>query len=373
MDMTRKKNFITTVLYAVLLAAIVFVAFKYVIPLIFPFLISFVIAALVRPLVNLLHRKLHIAKRLSAVVLVTLIYLILAGLLILIGSELYQAAGNAVGWFNQSFVPDVRSLFGRVGEWLSDSVDAEVLTFLTSMQDGLLSSIGSSITSFSTNLLSSVVGSLPSLLLQIIFAVVATYLMSIDADLILHAIASRMEEARYEKIRTSYHTLKSTILKFLRAYSLILLITFGELVLGLFCAGVENFWLFAALIAVFDILPVVGSGMIMLPWSVITLIRGNYQQGIILFVVYLVVVLARQFMEPKIVGDQVGLHPLITLIAMYVGMKLFGGIGLLGLPILCALLVQLEASGIICLFPNRREIPFMEKKRKPLFSKKAKK
>lgn len=372
MEITRKKNFITTVLYAVLWAAIVYVAFRWVIPLIFPFLISFVVTALVRPLVKLLHKRLYIARKLSATVLVTLAYLILVGLLIWIGSGIYGAAGTAVDWFNKSFVPDVTSLWERLSGWLSDSVDPEVLSYISSMSTSLLGSLGSKIAGVSTSVVTSVVKGLPGMLLQIIFAVVATYLMSIDSDLLIRAIASRMKEEHYQKLRTSYHKLKDTILQFLRAYSLIFLITAAELMLGLFCAGVERFWLYALIIAAFDILPVVGSGMVMLPWSVITLLRGNYQQGIILFVVYLVVVLARQFIEPKIVGEKVGLHPLITLIAMYIGTKLFGGIGLLGLPILCALLVELDAGGIICLFPVKRNIPAEPERKRRFLRKKSK-
>ena len=117
----------------------------------------------------------------------------------------------------------------------------------------------------------------------------------------------------------------------------------------------KNFALIALGIAVFDILPILGSSMIMLPWSIITLLRGNYQQGIILFIVYLVVVIVRQFIEPKIVGERVGLHPLVTLIAMYVGLKLFGGAAMLLLPITCAVLQQLELAGVTHLFPVRRE------------------
>ena len=137
---------------------------------------------------------------------------------------------------------------------------------------------------------------------------------------------------------------------------MIFLITFGELAAGLFLVGIDHCLLIALLIALFDILPVVGSGMIMLPWALITLIRGNTPTGIGLLAVYLVVVIARQFQEPAIVGEQVGLHPLVTLMAMFIGYRLFGGLGLWGVPITCAMLQSLEKDGIIHIFPTR-ELP----------------
>ena len=111
----------------------------------------------------------------------------------------------------------------------------------------------------------------------------------------------------------------------------------------------------ALLVSVFDILPILGSSMITLPWSIFLLITGDYRRGIVMFIVYLVVVIIRQFIEPKIVGEHVGLHPLITLMAMYVGTRLFGGVGLFGFPLVCAVIVQLQNAGFLNLFPKRRE------------------
>ena len=213
-------------------------------------------------------------------------------------------------------------------------------------------------------------GGVPSFAIKVIISVVATYFFALDYDNIRRAITSRMSEPTYQKASAAFQSLRKTIGQYLRAYSLIFLITFAELTIGLLCAGVKRFALIALGIAIFDILPILGSSMIMLPWSIITLLRGNYQQGIILFVVYLVVVIVRQFIEPKIVGERVGLHPLITLVTMYVGLKLFGGIGLFALPICCAVLQQLELSGVTHFFPVRREPtdPTEPKKKRRLFS-----
>lgn len=354
MELERKRNFITTVLYAVFIAAIVYVVFKYCIPLLFPFLFVLIVCACVLPAVNLLYRKLGVRKKLSAAILVTVLYLLLAGLLLLLAREVIDFVPRAGDWFSTRLAPSVNGLLQDLNNLFQDT-DPSVLNWVYSLKDDLLARIGTKIAEFSADFATSMASWTPSFIFKVIITVVATYFITLDFDAIYRGITTRMTESFYQKFSAALSTLGRTIWKYIRAYSLIFLITFAELTLGLFCAGVKQFVLIAFLIAVFDILPILGSSMIMLPWSIITLIRGDYKQGIILFIVYLVVVIARQFFEPKIVGEHVGLHPIITLAAMFIGLKLFGGYGLFGLPILCAVIMQLETAGVISLFPKRRE------------------
>lgn len=368
------KRYLLILSIAVLMAAVVYVVYKYAIPLLLPFLISLLISALVLPAVSFLNRKLHFNKKLTAAILVTVAYLIIAGLLMLAGRWLYKSASSAVDWFNMRFVPDINALLLKIDSLVHDS-DSSFMSWLYSMKDTLISSLQPKVVQFSTSVVTGLVSNVPSFVIKVIISIVATYFFALDYDNIRRAITSRMTETTYQKSSAAFRSLRSTVGQYLRAYSLIFLITFAELTVGLLCAGVKHFVLIALGIAIFDILPILGSSMIMLPWSIITLLRGNYQQGIILFIVYLVIVIARQFIEPKIVGDRVGMHPLITLIAMYVGLKLFGGLGMFTLPITCAVIMQLELAGVTHLFPVRREpteTPEPRKKRR-FFRKKPEK
>ena len=101
------------------------------------------------------------------------------------------------------------------------------------------------------------------------------------------------------------------------------------------------------MIAVFDILPIVGSGTVLLPWTIISFIQGNIHNGIRILLLYIVVTIVRNIVEPKIVGQQVGLHPLITLLSMVLGTSIFGGIGVLCLPVAVAVAKQLNDDGVI--------------------------
>jgi len=123
---------------------------------------------------------------------------------------------------------------------------------------------------------------------------------------------------------------------YIKSYSLLFLLTFVELSLGFWILGVKNAVLLAVVIAIFDLMPVLGTGGIVLPWALIALIAGNWGRGIGLLVLYLVITGIRQTLEPKIVGKQIGLHPLATLMAMLLGLKLFGILGLFGIPVVLA-------------------------------------
>ena len=141
------------------------------------------------------------------------------------------------------------------------------------------------------------------------------------------------------------------IWQFIKSYAIIFCITVAEITVGLLIVGVGNPLLFGILIGIFDALPIVGSGMILLPWSIITLLTGNTMRGLGILIIYAVVVIARQIIEPKIVGKHVGLRPIVTLTCMYAGSKLFGGlIGLFGLPITAAIIMDLNSSGIFHIF-----------------------
>ena len=141
-----------------------------------------------------------------------------------------------------------------------------------------------------------------------------------------------------------------TLFVCIRSYALIMTITFIELSMGLSIIGVKNSILIAFLISVFDILPVLGTGGIMIPWTIIAALTGDYSLSIGLLIVYLIITVIRNIIEPKIVGSQIGLHPVVTLASMFVGVQLLGVVGLFGFPISLSLLRHLNDNGTIHLF-----------------------
>ena len=334
---------------------LIYVGFRFALPLLLPFLLGFIFSVILRSPADFLSKKLKIHRRLVTAVLVTLFFLLLAVLALLIGSELFTFARTSVSQFNTVIVPAVESLTEMASKW-TKRLDPNVVSVLDGLVNSVLASLRGKVAELSARLVTGVMSGLPNSFLNVLFMIIATFFISMDFGLLQWAVARRIREEDYNKIVAGLNYCKTTLGRLLRSYLLIMCITFVEQAIGLTILGVKYSLLIAMAIAVFDILPVVGSGTIMLPWAVICLVTGDIRRGVGLLILYVIITVVRQSIEPRIVGDHVGLHPLLTLMCMFLGYRIFGGFGLLGLPILCAVLVGLDRDGVITLFP-KRDIP----------------
>ncbi len=136
---------------------------------------------------------------------------------------------------------------------------------------------------------------------------------------------------------------------------MITLITFLELFVAFTVLGIKYAFLIALVIAVIDILPVLGTGTVLIPWSIFLLLIGDYYTGIALIIVYIVIAVIRQIIEPKIVGKYIGLYPLLTLVAMYTGLRVMGVLGLITFPLIIIIVKKLNDDGKLHLFKNPDE------------------
>ena len=124
-------------------------------------------------------------------------------------------------------------------------------------------------------------------------------------------------------------------------------ITFFELYLGVSLLKIPAAPILALLVAVVDILPVLGTGTVLIPWGLVLLILGNTFLGVGILVLYLVITVVRQTLEPKIIGSQVGLHPIVTLLCIYAGAQLIGVVGIFAFPVIATVIKKLNDEGTI--------------------------
>ena len=129
---------------------------------------------------------------------------------------------------------------------------------------------------------------------------------------------------------------------FVKAYFLLFLLSFSQLFLGLVLLRIKEAFSISFTIAIIDLLPVLGCGTILIPWAIICLILGKGALGIGLFILYLVILIVRQFAEPKILGSSIGLHPLISLFLVIVGLQFFGFCGMILFPLAASCFLQLD-------------------------------
>lgn len=350
--MEKRLGFIINSIYALIIAGIVYLVFKYAIFVVMPFLLGFAVAALINPIVRFLSRRYDLKRRPAGILLLLLFYATI-GMLVTIGvvrltvffgevsgelPDLYRdklepALNKLFGYIN-SFVDRLYAIFGGESEVLSERLGGIFTSIKSSLGDTI-----SDISVKALTRLSSAAAAIPGIIIELLFAVISSFFFTVDYENIL-SLAKRLLPKRTVdllcRLRGSVFSIAG---KYLRSYALILLVTFGELSLGLVLIGADNAIFIALCIALFDILPVAGTGGIMIPWAIFSLIGGDWGFAVGLVVIWAVITIVRNIIEPKIVGRQVGLHPLLALIAMFVGTKLFGLVGLFLLPLTLAIVL----------------------------------
>ena len=345
----RRKCFLINMAYFVAIGAIVLLIIRYALSALTPFVIALITASALRPILRFLHTRLKLPRRLTGIVLTVSVYLLLALLGVVLVDRILDAIISFLSSLPVLWNDMLMPALSRLGGNLMDSL-AQLDVQLDLSFDEVLRNLGSEITSLSRRalgMIGNVAFSLPSMLISVIICIVSTLFMLFDWDTIVAFIHLQLSGRNSELAQKAMNQSGSTIKQYVVSYGLILLITFTELSIGFVIIGFKNPLLLAALISVFDILPVVGCGGIVLPWAVISFIIGNTRIGFGLIILYLVITTVRNVVEPKIVGKQVGLHPLVTIMSMVIGSSLMGGIGLFGLPITLAVINKMNKDGII--------------------------
>ena len=322
MSTEKKKKFIIDVTYLALILVLSYLLLQYALPLLLPFVLAFLIAYVLRRPIRFLSRVLHAPKGLVAVLLVVLTYGTIGLLLALAGIR-------------------ITALMSALQELQSQLLN--MLWQLVSSLSVVLVGGVSMATSFAT--------SLPGFLIRLLLMVISTFFIAVDYQKIVRFCLGCLQGSTRNLVLQVKAYVVGTLFVCIRSYALIMSITFVELSVGLTLIGVNRAILVALLIAIFDILPVLGTGGIMIPWVILSALGGDLPHAFALLVLYVIITVIRNIIEPRIVGAQIGLHPVLTLMSMFVGNHLFGIVGLFGLPILLSLLRYLNDNGTISLFP----------------------
>ncbi len=348
---TTKKNDINwqrlaSMLFCILFAVgiVIFIG-KYLLIAILPFLIAWTTALLLRPLAKLLSEKSGLSQKFCAVVLLLLVFILIGLFLVFTVNRLLSESGklleklseesDKIGIYLTALIERLENLREKI-PILSELGKIEALNALNGYIDHLLSEIAkglsSAITTRIPSLIGSVISSLPSFLLFFVISVMASFYFTLDLDTIHGFFVSVLPSSISERMPSFQKGFKEFLTRYLRAYAIILFLTFCELYVGFTVLSLEYSFLPALLIALVDIFPVLGVGTVLIPWAVIVLLGGNYFLGFGLLILWAAVTVIRQIIEPRIVGGTLGVHPVLMLIAMYIGYRFFGILGILLSP-----------------------------------------
>ncbi|HOP11535.1 MAG TPA: sporulation integral membrane protein YtvI [Oscillospiraceae bacterium] len=340
----RKKSFILTCLFWTVVIGMLFVLFKYVLPWILPFLIGFSLASIANFFAKKLLKLVKIPLKLGSAIVTLLVLIIFAAITTLLGYEIYKQIAKFItdrvieGDLVSQITLTFSNLIAKIPEKFQSSANSLVVSFV--------SGFGSTLTKFVT----SAVGAAPGISLGTVITIIASFIFSGDYGRVTDFIKLQLPDRIKQIIPGLNTSMKTSLGKLFRAYLLIILITFTELTIGLTILGEPYAIAIAAITAFIDILPVFGTGFILWPWAVISLINGRYLFALGLMILYFVILIIRQIIEPKLVGQSIEVHPIVTLMAMYIGAKIMGGIGFFVFPISIVIIKNLQDNGYISLW-----------------------
>ena len=327
--MEKIKNLSYVIVTVIGGGLILFLFFRYVFALILPFLIALLVALLTRAPASKLSRLTHVGCRFWRVVLSVLIA---ASLIALIGLLVYLAAGElwqllrtlGEGDALRDFLDGITSggIFGDILDGLGDVVYNLLISFATAL--------GSQLSGFVT--------AVPSAILFLVLTLIATVYFSLDLEGVFEWTRRILPPAACEWLKRFKDSFFSVIIRYIKSYLLLMLITFSVILVGLVILAREYALLLALVIAFLDLLPVIGVGTILIPWGIFELTLGDAAVGVGLIILFIFHELVRQLAEPRILGKSLGVHPILTLMLFYFGYSLFGFIGILLVPIVSVVL-----------------------------------
>ncbi len=370
----KRRNFIIDTVYFAFLIGLFYLFMKYAFGICFPFILAVFVAALLQRPVNWFVKKLRGGRGIISALLVLFCFLFLGTVVILLLSKLFSEVKGLFDYLliklenAPLFIEQVQDwietgltflpvgIRNTVSKYIGDFLSGILGTAPEAVAESAAVEVSSTDWSWLASPLSAVWGTakqIPMIAVGIIVAIVSCCFMTSDYRTLCDMVLTQAGEKNAVKLLKAKKILFSTLAKMGKAYAILIGITFSEMLIGLsflkFIGVYENGYIFAISLvtAIVDILPVLGTGTILIPWGVWSLLTGKIGFGIGILVLYAIITVIRQVVEPKLVAAQLGLPPFITIMAMYIGTQLFGFIGLLLMPITVMLIKVLNDEGVI--------------------------
>lgn len=384
-DVEKKRKAIINIVYFFLIIAIGFLFVRYALGVCFPIVCAFFIATLLQRPKNFLTRKTFFKSGAASVISLFVLIFVILSLIALIGVRAVSEISGFIDYITiqiqhidvlvTNIENAIMNFIGNLPSFLSETLTESVSTIFTQIReylagqsteltDSITGSIGSAFSfTWITTPLSGVISTakqIPSILIAVVITLVASCFMTADYDEIMGFVKRQFPKEKRKDLSRAKVLLKSTLSKMAKAYALIMTVTFTEMFIGLSIlklAGIysSNYAVIIAIVTAFvDIIPVLGTGTVLIPWALYNLIVGNYSLAIGLAVIYAVITVIRQIVEPKLVAGQLGLSPVVTITSLYLGLKIFGVLGMIIAPILVTMLKVLNDEGIIHIWKSSK-------------------
>lgn len=340
-----KKTLYAKIIFNYILAAAVVLLLIFVLPkllkFMWPFVVGWIIALIVNPVVQFLEKRLKLLRKHGTAIVIVLVLALVITLLYFLLYALITQGINFSKNIPELYKTASENLQTTINEWRSD--DSILPEGAKDALDNAVDKIGEVINNFAKDIMSSklnvstagtVVINVAEALLMTVITILTSYFLTAEHDNLI----KRYHELMPAQLKKPYKMIKENIINalvgYFKAQFKIMVCIFIILAIGLLCLGVKYALLIALIIAFVDFLPVLGSGTIIWPWCVYDIMVGKYVMAIVLFALYIVCQVVRNFLQPKLVADSIGLSPLATLFFMFIGYRLGGVLGMIvGIPV----------------------------------------
>lgn len=337
--MEMKKNFVINTAFYLILAALALAFWKYLLPVLMPFVIGFVIASIVQLPLNALHLKGRRRPRIAAIVLCIAFYGLLIWGMVFFSVKVFGEISTFAATIPDLVYTKLYPLIWDIGDWVQEilePIDMTLAQLVNEVGKTVASTLAKYATQFSgwlVKALATGVVSIPGALITIIVTIVSSFYIAADYRTVVDFLKRLIPSSHRDKVLQVVDYAEHAVVVYIKSYLLLLVLNAVELYVGFWILGVPYKLGLSVGIAIFDLMPILGVGGILMPWGTIALLLGNFKLGLGIWALYLIITAVRNAVEPKLVGQQIGLHPLATLVAMVVGLKLAGLAGMLLLPI----------------------------------------
>ncbi len=322
----ERSNIARWFISVALITAGVYLGFRYLLPLVFPFLISYFLAWIIRPVAETLYRRFKIPRLVGGALSLILLIGVFGTALFLLIKVLIRQAFELV-----KNIPIYLDIIAGKLDAICKHCDGMVGLNVGTLKGVLDENITNTIGMVKTNIMPKITQHSISFTFQFITLIGITLIVLVAAVLIVKELPTFHDKFEsntlYKDIHKVTEKLSDAGLAFLRCQLIIMSIVAVISVLGLTILGSRYAVLLGVGIAFLDALPILGSAMVYIPWAIISLINGNILSAAILFTTFLVCQVIREILEPKLIGNRIGIKPLFTLMSMYVGLKLFSVAG----------------------------------------------
>lgn len=331
------------ILYIILVLIVVYLIFKLGIFL-FPFTLALFFSIMTQPFSKFLEKKLKFSQKIATIVSIVLFLVIFLGFISLsalrLSGEIYKLSINLNKYSKEAqslwntAIDKVYSLLGYFPEGFDEQVKNSINGFIR-MGTSKLGSFINSLINFIT--------SIPTIILYICITILSTFFISLDKNKIMAFLEQQFPKSWIKKVYNIKREMFNVLGSYIRAQIILMTICFFELLISFNILSFLKFNLqypliFSIVICIIDALPILGAGAVLLPWSLISFVTGDINLGLALLIIYFLVLSVRQMLEPKLISQNLGVHPLVTLISMYSGFKFFGVIGFLIGPVVMIIL-----------------------------------